>query len=185
MESKMSNEDYAWLRYADLQQRSANLQQFSDYSWGIESALNYLLSIIQSGIVPNTTDLEVSLNRAIASGARLHRSRALARSTWVLPVDSASTTAGAEARIELKRIGRTVREADQAIFIDVALGYTDRQIANRHASTPGAIRVRLLRLRRKLAAGDHSVTTRDCDSKPAVPINGVHDQDPQPVGQAA
>jgi hypothetical protein len=182
----MSNEDHAWLRYADLQQRSGKVQQFNDYTWGIESALNYLLSVIQSGTIPsNLADLDASLNRAIASGARLHRSRSLALKTWVLPPDSVSTGAAAEARMALVRIGCAVKEADQTILIDAGLGYTDREIANRHASTPGAIRVRLSRLRRKLAAGARSVATGDDRAKALLPIDGVHARDSRPASQAA
>ena len=49
----MSKSDYAWLRYADLQQRSRKAQNFNDYAWGIECALNYLLNAIETGTVPS------------------------------------------------------------------------------------------------------------------------------------
>ena len=148
----MLNNDYAWLRYASLQQRSSKAYNFNDYAWGIECALNYLLNAIESGTVPsNPLDLDVTLSRAIASGARLYRSRSLTLKKWVLPAESMSTSAVAEARIEIARIGNTVKEYEKQILLDAGFGYTDREIADRHASTPGAVRVRLSRLRLKLA----------------------------------
>jgi DNA-directed RNA polymerase specialized sigma24 family protein len=184
----MSNDDHAWLRYAELQQRSRNVSYFgfSGYVWGIECALNYLLNVIEAGTVPpDPPDLEAALNRAIASGARLHRSRSLALKTWVLPPDSMSTNASVEAKIELARIGCAVKEADEKILLDAGLGYTDREIANRHASTPGAIRVRLSRLRLKLAAKGHSVARQASGRKTAHSISELHGPDPQPRIQAS
>ena len=43
-----------------------------------------------------------------------------------------------------------MKKTDEEILLDAGLGYTDREIADRHATTPGAIRVRLSRLRHKL-----------------------------------
>jgi DNA-directed RNA polymerase specialized sigma24 family protein len=154
----MANHDYAWLRYADLQQRSEKLQRVNGYAWGIESALNHLLNAIETSSIPsNPADLDAALSRAIASGARLRRSRSAALKKWVLPPESMSTAAAAEANIELARIRGTIKKADEGIVLDASYGYTDREIANRHASTPGAIRVRLSRLRVKLAVKRFSV----------------------------
>jgi DNA-directed RNA polymerase specialized sigma24 family protein len=149
----MPNSDYAWLRYAELQQRSRKAQDFNDYGWGIESALNFLLNAIETGTVPsNPADLGAALGRAIASGARLCRSRSATLKKWVLSSDLISTHNAAEANVELARIKSALKEADAEILMDVGLGYTDREIADRHSSTPGAVRVRLSRLRLKLSA---------------------------------
>jgi DNA-directed RNA polymerase specialized sigma24 family protein len=45
-----------------------------------------------------------------------------------------------------------VSSNDRAVLLDAGVGYTDREIAERRRSTAGAIRVRLSRLRLKLAA---------------------------------
>lgn len=199
----MSSNDHVWLRYAELQQRSRNTSQFSDYASGLECALDYLLHAIETGTVPpDPAVLEAALKRAIASGARLHRSRSLALKTWVTPPESMSTNAVAEARLEIARIGCTVKEdgevlvdaghgctdrqiADRKVLLDAGFGYFDREIADRHASTPGAIRVRLSRLRLKLAAKSSSVTRPATRRKPTYPIYGVHGENPQPANQAA
>ena len=153
----MSPSHYAWLRYEDLQQRSKNLPNFNDYAWGVECALNYLLSAIETGAFPSDIgELDAAVNRAIATGARLWRSRALALKKWAPPLESSAASAGAaEAIIEFGRIARMVKKADEEILFDAGHGYTDREIADRHASTPGAIRTRLSRLRHKLTSQAH------------------------------
>src|SRR5271167_1117893 len=103
----MSNDDYAWARYAELQRRSDKLKKLNDYSWGIESALDYLITAIQTDrIPPNPADLDATLNRAVASGARLRRSRSSALKKWSPTAASPSTSATAEANIDLDKIGR-------------------------------------------------------------------------------
>jgi hypothetical protein len=178
----MSNSDYAWLRYAELQLRSRKSQNFNDYAWGIESALNFLLNAVETGTVPsNPADLDAALSRAIASGARLCRSRSLAVKKWVLPSELISTHT-AEANIELAWIAGAVKGK---ILLDAGLGYTDREIANRHASTPGAVRVRLSRLRLKLAAQRHSESHPVARRNIAHPISEAPSVDPQVANQAA
>ncbi len=172
--------------HAELQMRAARAQCLNDYSSGIESALNCLLKAIETGTVPSDpVVLEVALKRAIASGARLHRSRSLALKKWVLPPESISTSAAAVANIELGRIGRTIKHPDEEILIDAAFGNTDREIAGRHASTPGAIRVRLSRLRLKLAANGHSEARPSGCHRTRDPISGVRGPEPRTAIQAA
>jgi DNA-binding NarL/FixJ family response regulator len=150
----MSDSPYPWPYYADLQKRSRQLHRTSDYWWGMERALDHILDLIATGTVPADPDeLVTALNRVIASGARLHRSRsaALAEFAPIAEPASADDTA-AEARIELARIVRLVSTTDEAMLVDAGFGYTDREIADRRGSTPGAIRVRLSRIRLKLVA---------------------------------
>lgn len=159
----MSTADHAWLRYAELQQRSRNVERLSDYSWGLESGLNSLLKSVETGAIPSEpADLDAALTRAIASGARLCRSHSLALRTWLPPPESSSINTAAEARIELTEIENSLSSADRDLLIDAALGYSDREIAALCESTPGAVRVRLSRLRAKLAAAGfprrHSAT---------------------------
>jgi DNA-directed RNA polymerase specialized sigma24 family protein len=182
----MSNSDYAWLRYAELQQRSRKGQDLNDYTWGIESGLNFLLNAVETGnIPPNPADLDAALNRAIASGARLFRSRSATLKKWVLPSEFVSSHTAAEANIELARIEDAIKEAERKILLDAGLGYTDREIADRHASTPGAVRVRLSRLRVKLAALHGSKSHPAAGRKTGYPVSGNLSPDQQPVSQAA
>jgi DNA-directed RNA polymerase specialized sigma24 family protein len=147
----MSDTDYAWLRYADLQQRSRNTHYSNDYSWGIEAALDYLVEVTATGNVPSASVLDAAINRAISSGARLRRSRSAALKKWLRPAESLSTSAAAEATVMLAKIRSIVSRADHRILLATAFGYTDREIAGRHASTPGAVRARIFRLRNRLA----------------------------------
>jgi DNA-binding NarL/FixJ family response regulator len=149
----MPNCDYAWRRYEELQRCAMHSLYVNNYSWGIESALGFLLKAIETGTVESDpASLDEAIDRSISSGARLQRSRALTLKTFAPSPESVSTSGLAEANIELERIGRAVKGRDQEILMEAAYGYTDREIAGRHASTPGAIRVRLSRLRLKLAA---------------------------------
>lgn len=180
----MSPSHCAWLRYEDLQQRSRKAEN-SDYAWGLESALNYLLNAIETGTIPSKlVDLDATLNRAIASGARLCRSRSLALRKWELPRESMSTSAAAEAKIEFARIAGGVSKADEGILLDAGFGYSDREIAVRHSSTPGAVRVRLSRLRHKLTANGHS-PDGPAGRRAAHIVHSDRGQDPQPANQAA
>jgi hypothetical protein len=147
----MSETDYAWLRYADLQERSRNTHYSNDYSWGIEAALDYLLDVTATGNVPSAPVLDAAISRAISSGARLRRSRSAALKKWLRPAESLSTSGAAEASAALSKIRRIVSRADHRILLAAAHGYSDREIAGRQASTPGAIRARIFRLRHKLA----------------------------------
>jgi DNA-binding NarL/FixJ family response regulator len=150
----MTNYAYPWPYYADLQQRSAKLTRLSDYWWGMERGMVYLLDAIAAGTVPSDPDELVSiLNRTIASAARAHRSRSgtLAYYTPIAEPPSFDDTA-AEARIKLTRAMRLVSSRDGDMLVDAGFGFTDREIAERHGLTPGAVRVRISRLRLKLAA---------------------------------
>jgi DNA-binding NarL/FixJ family response regulator len=140
--------------YADLQTISDKLSRLSPYYWGLDSALEYLLEAIVAGTVPADHDeLNAVVARKIASAARLNRSRAEALS-YNAPIELPPTAddAAAEARVEIARVLRVVSSNDADVLIEAALGYTDREIAERRGSTPGAVRVRVSRLRLKIAA---------------------------------
>jgi DNA-directed RNA polymerase specialized sigma24 family protein len=145
---------YPWPYYADLQQRSRKLSRITGYTWGIERALGFLLDAIATGTLPSDPDeLVVVLNRIIASEARLNRSHLAALIRFAPRAELAATNlAAAEALIELTRITRLVNSTDNDFLVDTGLGYADREIADRRDSTPGAVRVRLSRLRLRLAA---------------------------------
>jgi len=150
----MTNYAYPWPYYADLQQRSAKLTRLSDYWWGMESGMAYLLDAMAAGTVPSDPDDLVSiLNRTIASAARRHRSRS-GKLIYYAPIVEPPSfdDAAAEARIEITRIVRIVSSNDSAMLVAAGLGHTDREIAERHGSTPGAVRVRISRARLKVAA---------------------------------
>lgn len=149
-----SSDKYPWPYYADLQHRIEKVSRLGDFYWGLECALAYLLDAIATNTVPaNPDDLVTILNRTIASGSRRHRSQTTALNEFALAPQPASTDdIAAETRLEIARIVRLVSSRDVDVLIDAGLGYSDREIAERRDATPGAIRVRLSRLRLKLAA---------------------------------
>jgi DNA-binding NarL/FixJ family response regulator len=143
---------YPWPYYADLQQRSRSLSRIDGYAWGLDRALHFLLDAIATGTVPSDPDeLVTVLNRVIASEARLKRSHAAAQ-VRLAPIAESTSANDAEARIELTRITRIVSANDRNLIVDAGLGYADREIAVRRNLTAGAVRVRLSRLRCRLAA---------------------------------
>lgn len=147
----MSKHDYLWKRYAELQLRCSS-SYLDDHSWGVERALDFLLSSIENGSVPETPQrLDSAIARTIESGARLHRSRALGLRTWP-QVDEQLTAVSIEAEIEIGRLSEKLKPIDAQMLGAVGLGYSDREIADRVSSTPNAVRTRISRLRTKLAA---------------------------------
>jgi DNA-binding NarL/FixJ family response regulator len=145
---------YPWPCYADLQERGRKHRRIDGYAWGLERAQHFLLNAIAAGTVPaHPAELEVALKRVIASEARRHRSQTAAR-VKLTPVQESpgSDSPAAEARIELARIAQLVSVNDENILSDVGLGYADREIALRRDLTAGGVRVRLSRVRVRLAA---------------------------------
>lgn len=149
-----SNDDYLWAYYADLQDRSRRAVRLTPFWWGMEAGMAYLIDAITAGTVSaDPKELAAALNRTIASAARLHRSRtaATARNAPIeMPPDSDDLAA--EARLEIGRMLRLVSSKDESVLTDAGLGFSDREIADRRGSTPGAIRIRISRLRFKFAA---------------------------------
>jgi hypothetical protein len=151
----MSKFAFAWRCYADLQQHALQSHRIGDCSWGLEQGLDYLIAAISSDTVPvNPQILEANLKRAMASSSRLERAHSSARRTWLQPRSgTASIDNEVEASAALNKIAQVVTgSVEQQILFKTGLGYSDAEIAHEFASTPNAIRIRLLRLRRKLAA---------------------------------
>jgi DNA-binding NarL/FixJ family response regulator len=149
-----SSDEYPWPYYADLQARCRRVPRISDYAWGLETALNYLLEAISTNTVPSDPDdLVAMLNRAIASASRRNRSQSAAKIKIAAAAGAGpDECAAAEARIEITRVMRLVSSNDLNVLVDAGVGYTDHQIAERRHTTAGAVRVRLSRLRVKLVA---------------------------------
>jgi hypothetical protein len=151
---RMSKFDFAWRCYKNLQQRALDSQCLGDSSWGIERGLDYLIAAIGSDTVPqNPQTLEANLKRAMASGSRRERAHSSSLKTWLVSREAASIESEVDATAALARIVNAVAgPIDQQILYKTSLGYSDAEIAADLASTSGAIRARISRLRRKLAA---------------------------------
>lgn len=146
----MSNIDFAWARYADLQKKNQQSEHLNDHTWGVEAALNWLLTAIETGNIPSTpAELDAALDRVISSGGRLRRSRATILKKFADEIQPAATNNPAEANLELAEIGRLFPGSEARILFDAGAGFNDIEIGHRCSSTPGAVRVRLSRLRRK------------------------------------
>ena len=150
----MSKFAFAWRCYADLQQGAVRSHRSGDSLWGIERGLDYLIAAVSSDTVPTDPQtLEANVRRAMASGSRLERAHSSAMRKWLLPRNiSASLEDEVDARAALGKIAHTMDSVEQQILFRTGLGYSDAEIAQEVVSTPNAVRIRLLRMRRRLAA---------------------------------
>ena len=147
----MTTNDLVWQRYSQLQQRLGRTHRLDGYSNGIERALDHLLSLVEKGNdLTKAPDVDLRIERAISSGARLHRSRAASLRKWIRQEDFSAPDHRADARIELERIGNSLTPSERQIFLESGYGYTAQEIATRHATSSVAIRVRLSRGRMKI-----------------------------------
>jgi hypothetical protein len=153
----MTGTDYPWSVYERLQRASARSRQSGSREYAIDAGLDYLLSAIAAGTVPiRPADLETIVARVMATAARRRRHRTRLTMKWGL-VDEKDAFLAAHARhLDLLRAGSAVAGEDTAILIDVGKGFTDREIASRRGTTPGAVRIRLARLRKRVTLAAES-----------------------------
>lgn len=135
----------AWACYARVQQRLGSRTRIDDRAWGLEAEADQLL-----------LDLLATDNAARAgqTAARRERYRASIRGRGY---DHAAWCPGrpddvAHARQHLRVMREAVGEDGWRLMLEVAAGHSYEEIATRFATTAGALRVRMLRWRRELAA---------------------------------
>lgn len=137
-----------WHRYSVLQRMSDQTTQCGSRERAIDAALDYILANTSPGALPAIDEGQVERVQASAARRYRHRSRLMVLRP---PVESKTQHAG-DATVELARIERLVTKADLKVLLDCGAGFTDREIATRRGSSPGAVRARLARLRHALAA---------------------------------
>lgn len=134
-----------WGAYARLQQTLERRRRVDDRTWGLEAGLNRLLSA--------EPPAEEDVDRAILSESRKERYRTELRRTYPSDDPSKGTLQHTlDTRQRFRRIQARVTAMEWAILRAVAEGYTYKEIASFAKVSPGALRVRVLRLRRTLAA---------------------------------
>lgn len=144
----MCNASDAWEIYARLQQGMQRSSQINARAAGFETGLNQILSIIESGAIPHLAELEVQVRRTVSSAERLWRSRGRQLSIYGQAPEPGVST---DANLMLDGVRKKVGVASLRLLADAAAGFTDGELAQRHGSTPGAIRTKLSRVRAKLA----------------------------------
>jgi DNA-directed RNA polymerase specialized sigma24 family protein len=138
----MADLPYPWGDYVRLQEQLARRVQVDDLAWGLEAGLNRLL---ESPATPN-------VERAVQSASRKERYRArLFSANLTLEesnrVDPDNTF---DARELLDDLQTRVSPTEWSLLRAVGDGYEYDELAAAEQATPGALRARVLRLRRRL-----------------------------------
>lgn len=155
----MSEFPAEWNTYARLQAqlacshgRDMRTWRIDDRTWGIEAALNQLLSAQPS--------VEKEVDRTIQSASRKERYRKRLRRIH-LPADESSETSVEDtfnARERLRRVAGRVTSEESALLRAVGEGYEYKEIAASTNVAAGTLRARVLRLRRTLGVHEGSPT---------------------------
>lgn len=136
----------AWDAYACLQGELAQRTRVDSRSWGLEAGLNHALTecVRDAG----------GIERAVQSASRKERHRAelLRKYATTLGGPGADVEATVDARRRLRRIRGTVTVEEWVLLRAVGEGFKYTDIADRLKVKPGALRARVLRLRRAITA---------------------------------
>jgi DNA-directed RNA polymerase specialized sigma24 family protein len=137
---------HPWGAYARLQGELAHRTRVDSRSWGLEAGLNHPLTQFS----PDADDIE----RAVQSASRKERHRSTLLRIYPTTVAGfgADVVATVDARRRLRRIRARVTPDEWVLLRAVGEGLEYREIADRLKVNPGALRARVLRLRRVLAA---------------------------------
>jgi hypothetical protein len=145
----MTDLPYPWGVYARLQTEMLRGSRITDQSWGTEAAMNGVLASLQDNKPPTPDEIE----RTAASERRRERRRAYLRLVYLAGSDtSPHPEAALIARHELDIARSRVSERDWSVLCQVGSGCGYAELASVNGGTSGGWRVRVLRLRRQLAA---------------------------------
>ena len=137
---------HPWGAYARLQEQLAHRSRVDSRAWSIEAGLNNPLE----QELPTVEDID----RTVQSASRKERHRAQLR--LVYPTTfvrlSSDVTASLAARRSLHRIRAKVTRDEWRLLLAVGEGHEYRDIAERLKVKAGALRARVLRLRRVLSS---------------------------------
>ncbi|MGC2830049.1 MAG: hypothetical protein WB994_10450 [Candidatus Acidiferrum sp.] len=143
----MSDLPHPWSAYLRLQNKLARRRRIDDHTWGLEAGLSRILT----GTIPCAEDVD----RAVRSESRKERYRVQLRHAY-LKTDDLTVKPIPEnafdARRHLRRIRARVSAEEWALLRAVGDGFEYKELAVASNAATGALRIRVLRLRRRLAA---------------------------------
>ena len=143
----MADLPHPWGIYARLQNNLSRNHQVGDRSWGTEAGMDYVLESA-SGAPPT----EVEINQIIATSRRRERHRGSRREPLLEDIASVNPDSALTARSELAAIRRQVGDRNWELLTAVGIGSGYKEISIAVSVPPGAVRVKVLRLRASLAA---------------------------------
>ena len=143
----MAEIPHSWRAYAHLQQQVGQNRRVDARAWAVEAGLDHFLGV-QAG-----AEGDDDVARAISTARRreAHRGGALRRHAEALS-GLYHPEAAIHARLTLEAIRSCLTESEWDVLCDVGAGRSYDEIAEARDSTPGGCRIRVLRLRRTLAA---------------------------------
>lgn len=143
----MAELPHPWGVYARLQIKLAHRRQVDDRSWGLDAGLDRVLA------EPDQPPTEDEIDRAVRSEGRRERYRAQLRRVHLAPENCATDPeAAVAARQTLRTAQAQVAIDDWMLLCAVGEGCEYGEIAAARNGSPGQLRVRVLRLRRKLTS---------------------------------
>ncbi|HUR40050.1 MAG TPA: hypothetical protein VM240_02680 [Verrucomicrobiae bacterium] len=139
-----------WAQYAHIQSLLRDRSADDDRGRGYEAALDLIVSTAgDDGGGPSDNEIW----RAVSAASRRARyQRALLNKYRTAEPANDATLDQVHARQVLSELRRQVSRADWALLNAVASGKSYDALANRFKRTAGALRVRVMRLRQRLAA---------------------------------
>jgi hypothetical protein len=142
----MSDVPDLWGQYYCLQSKLLRKTKIDDHGWGLEAGLDRLLTAVE------TPTIDVVVERAVASRARRERNQ-----RYLLCIHSEREAAHREvsetaldAKRALHRIRARVGVEHWRLLCAVADGYEYSELTVLFGAAPGALRARVLRLRRRV-----------------------------------
>lgn len=144
----MSDLPHPWDEYHRLQQQLDRSTNVNHQTWGLEAALDEVLTAVET----STTITTEAIGRAMASAARLERYRAALLEKMLKPLDPNDGVVDqtSDARETLEVLVMAVLPEDLDLLVAVGEGRPYAELAFEMGASPGALRTRVSRLRRSL-----------------------------------
>ncbi len=142
----MTDLPHPWAVYARLQTNLRRDYRVGDRSWGTEAAMHHILEAA-SGAPPT----EDEINQVIATSRRRERHRGSRREPLLEDMATAHPEGALTARHELAAIRRKVGDRNWQLLTAIGIGSNYKEISIAVSIPPGAVRVKVLRLRASLA----------------------------------
>ena len=151
----MSSLLFPWSIYRENQSKAARCNRITNRFWGIENGLNnFLTAVASSSDITDPQEFQNSIDRAIATGARVERNRTQLRLKYLRQDPECHAERHMLARARFAEIRGAVNAAEWALLVALAAGIPSYEIAASRGITVGCLRTRLSRLRARL--GRHS-----------------------------
>lgn len=143
----MADLPHPWDMYASLQNSLLHQHRAGDRSWGTEAGMAHILNT-PAGFPPTQCEVD----QVVANDRRRERHLDCRRTPMPEDVATPHPEGALHARHALAAIQRNVSDNSWQLLTDVAIGIDYEEIARTTPARPGALRIKVLRLRRELLA---------------------------------